>query len=349
MLLQDFKINHKEIDKILVGYINFLGEIKDIPSKIAILYQHCKNFALGPPIAIIDYGVYSEGGKDIDVCIPIKEFIETDKIDNKYLENVEVLSKTHYGSLESINESFQKLAKYFNVHGIPRTEWVRLIFHQYSKNNPENNEIEIQSGIHPWDKKLANNIDRVLGEKARKEIMKGRERLFTIESSNDDRTQWIKLVITRLDKVANDYEKYDILSCCAHNFSQKRINTLRSIYKNTGDIDEVLKEMHKDYAWYEDPLRKENVIYVTKIPYNREGYEEATSLKEKKSNYCHCPLVRNHFDIGIPLIFCNCSAGWYRQLWESILEKPVRIKILKSLIKGDQYCKFAIYLPVYQM
>lgn len=346
MSLQDLEITYKEIEKELTGYINFRGEVKDIPSKIEEIYQYYKDFLLSPPIAIIDYGVYSEGGKDIDLCFPIKESIELDNINTRYLEDVEVLSKMHNGSLESIDESFQQLSSYFKNHGIPGTEWLRLVFHQYDKKYPENNEIEIQKGIHPWDKRLSYSLDKVLGEKARKEIMKDRELLFTIESSNDERTQWIKSVIARIDRAAKEYEKYDILSFCAHNFSQKRIDTLKSIYKETGDLDEVLKEMHKDYVWYEDLVIKDNVIYVTKIPYNPEGIEKAQTLEEKKANYCHCPLVRNHFNEGISPTFCNCSAGWYRQLWEGILGRPVRIKILKSLIKGDKNCKFAISLPV---
>jgi len=347
MLLQDYEIAHKKTDKILVGYINFRGEIKDIPSKIDIINQQCKDFALGPPIAVIDYGVYSDGGGDIDLCIPIKETIELDNINTKFLETKEVLFKIHKGSLESITETFQHLSTYFNLHGIPGTGWLRLVFHKYNKENPDENEIEMQCGIHQWDKRLEGNLDRVLGEEVRKEVMRDRETLFTIESSNDERAQWIKMMLNRLDGVANDYEKYDILSCCAHDFSKKRINTLRSIYNKTSDIDEVLKEMHKDYAWYEDPLRKESIIHVTKIPYNPEGYEKAETLEEKKKNYCHCPIVRNHFNEGISPTFCNCSAGWYRQQWEGILGKPVRIKIIESLVNGDDKCKFAISLPSY--
>jgi hypothetical protein len=345
MSLQELKILYKEIEKELIGYINFRGEIKDIPSKIEEVHQYNKEFLLGSPIAVIDYGVYSEGGKDIDLCFPITESIELDNISTKYLDKVEVLSKMHNGPLGTIDDSFQQLSTYFKLHGLPGTEWLRLVFHHYDRNFPDNNEIEIQKGIHPWDKRLASSLDRVLGENARRKILKDREKLFTIESNNEERTQWLKSVIERIDQTAKEYEKYDILSYCAHNFSQKRIDSLKSIYKETGDLDEVLKEMHKDYAWYEDPVRKDNVIYVTKIPYNPEGYKKAQTLEEKQANYCHCPLVRNHFNEEISPTFCNCSAGWYRQLWEGILGRPVNIKILRSLIKGDQNCEFAISLP----
>ncbi|MBY8985411.1 MAG: hypothetical protein KGD65_10105 [Candidatus Lokiarchaeota archaeon] len=345
MILHDFEITHKKTDKILVGYTNFRGEISDIPSQLEKLNQQCGDFALGLPLAVIDYGVYSSGGKDIDICIPIKETIELDNINTKYLESREVFSKIHIGSLENINQTFGQLAEYFSLHGIPSTARLRLVFHLYNKKNPSDNEIEVQSGIHPWDKILASNIETSLGGDARKEIMKDKEKYFTIESSINERAQWIKSMLEKLDETANKYEKYDILSCCAHNFSQKRISTFNSIWKKTGSVEEVLKKMHQDYDWYEDPELKENVIHVTKIPYNREVYEKAETLEEKKKSYCHCPMIRNHLNEGISPTFCNCSAGWYRQLWEGILERPVSIKIIASLVKGDQNCRFAISLP----
>ena len=193
--------------------------------------------------------------------------------------------------------------------------------------------------------RLQKSLDRVLDDKEKsKNIIKNKE-LFSLETSKDNKTQWVKGVLKELDKVANNYQKYDILSSCAHEFSQKRIDKLRKIYIESGDIDAVLEEMHNDYLWYENPTRRGKVIYITKIPYNLEGYKKAKTQVDKKRSYCHCPLVRDYWNEGISSTFCNCSAGWYRQIWEGILKKPVRIEILKTLLKGDENCEFAIHLP----
>lgn len=66
----------------------------------------------------------------------------------------------------------------------------------------------------------------------------------------------------------------------------------------------------------------------------------------KRKHCCHCPLVRNHLGEGISPTFCYCGSGWYRQQWEGILGKPVKVEILKSLLKGDDICQFAIHLPL---
>lgn len=345
MTLKDLGIEHKTIDKQFVGFINFQGEISDIPAKIDELYEKIKEDISSPAIAVIDYGVYSEGGKDIDVCIPVQEGKKFKDINTKYLDSVEVLSIMHNGSNDTLKESFQTIQKYRQEHVVLGTAWLRLVYYKYNPDNPEENKIEIQHNLHRWDKRLEKSIDQILGTKARNEIMKDRDRLFTIESSYTDRIQWLKEMLNRLDQVTDDDQKYEIVSRCAHDFSPKRISHMKEIYQKTSDIDAVIKEMHKDNAWYEKPIRKGNKLYVSKVPVNQEGFDKAKTPDEKKKNYCHCSFINENLDKGISPTFCNCGTGWYRQQWEGIIERPVKIKVLKSLLKGDDSCQVEIHLP----
>ena len=245
MSLQELGISYKKIKIKFVVYINFRGEIKDIPPKIDELYQKYKDSVYGPGIAVIDYGVYSEGGNDIDLCFQLKDQKKLNNLKTKYLENIEVLSLTHQGGLDTLSKTFQKISNYLQEHLISGTSWLRLVFHKYDEKNAEENQIEVQYQLHKWDDRLEKSLDRVLGEKDRDEIMKDRDKLFTIESSCEDRIQWLKDVLNRIDKITTDDEKYEILSCCAHEFSQKRIKFLRSIYEKNRDIDDVINEMQK--------------------------------------------------------------------------------------------------------
>lgn len=345
MTLKELGIEYKKIDKLYVGFINFRGEIPDIPGRIDEFYEKIKNHVTGPAIAVIDYGVYSEGRKDIDVCFPLEEGKEFMDTNTKYLESIKALSIMHHGISDSIRETYQKISNYTDEHMVSGTAWLRLVYHKYNQKNPKDNQIEIQHNLHKWEDRLERNIDRVLGKNLRNEIMNDRELLFTVETSREDRTLWLKDMLDRLDKVASDDQKYEIVSRCAHEFSPKRIEYVKNIYEKTGDVDDVIKEMQKDYAWYENPVRKGNIIYVTKIPVNPEGYEKAKTLDEKKKNYCHCRFINENLDKGISPTFCYCGTGWYRQQWEGILGKPIKIKVLKSLLKGDQNCEVAIQLP----
>lgn len=346
MSLKELGIIHKQIEPIFVAYYNFRGELKDVPSKIEEFRESFIIFPPNPIIVVIDYGVYSEGGSDIDLCLPIDKNFNEEGFNVKTLENVEVLSISHQGSYNMLSETSQKLFNYFSEHAVLGTTKIRLVFQEIGKTDSENNRVEIQGIIHLWDNKLQKNLDKVLDDKEKsKNIMKYKE-LFYVETSREEKNQWVKSVLKELDIVADNYQKYEILSNCAHEFSQKRIDKLRDIYLVSGSIDAVVEEMQKDYLWYENPTRRGSVIYTTKIPYNLEGYKNAKTQDEKKRNYCHCSLVREYLDEGISTTFCNCSAGWYRQIWEGILKKPVRIEILKTLLNGDESCEFAIHIPL---
>jgi hypothetical protein len=90
--------------------------------------------------------------------------------------------------------------------------------------------------------------------------------------------------------------------------------------------------------------RKGQIIYSEKGPANPTAYEKSTTDEERRIAYCFCPLIRNCIN-ETPEIFCNCSAGWPKQLWEGIFERPLKIEITKSLTKGDATCEFAIHIP----
>ena len=157
-----------------------------------------------------------------------------------------------------------------------------------------------------------------------------------------------------LEGLADEDQLYDIVSSCAHKFPMMLLEKLRAAYENaksqTEDtmkaIDAVREFMGENPGWAEKPPRNGNITISTKRPTNPEAYEKATDDVEKRKAYCFCPLVRNSLDKGMPITFCNCAAGWFRQQWEYILKKPVKIDIVKSILKGDDVCQFAIHLPV---
>ncbi len=110
-------------------------------------------------------------------------------------------------------------------------------------------------------------------------------------------------------------------------------------------VDAVLEFMDGDPGWDERPRRQGRVIYSSKKPRDPKAYASAKGDAERRKAACFCPLVRNHLDGGMPLTFCYGGAGWYRQQWEGAVGKPVRIEIVESLLKGDDRCTFAVYLP----
>ena len=341
-------IKYKKIADMLVAYVETRGTFDDTPHewvpKLQTLSKSCEGRICGPAMALYDYGVYTKG-VDVNLCYPVTAAIESDDVKSRIIEGVEVLSLTHCGAYEKMGASYKKLYDFMREHEVVPTAYGRELYLEYNADDPENNVTELQAVLHTWEARFARNVERVLGIRVREAVMEHCELLYTIESTAQDKVKWLKSALEKLDGVANEEQKFEILSGCAHEFSSKRIAKLRAVYEETGNIDEMIKFMHEDPDWYEKPIRKGNVVYVRKVPYDVKGYENAKTEAEKKRSYCHCMLVRRHLEEGISSTFCYCGTGWYRQYWEGVLGKPVKVEVLKSLLKGDDHCELAIHLP----
>ncbi len=117
----------------------------------------------------------------------------------------------------------------------------------------------------------------------------------------------------------------------------------------TQEIDDSVIEYVKNNPSIETGVREGNQLILKKIPYMTKQYLAETDEEKRKYYYCHCPWVREALkdkDISPPdSVFCNCSAGYYKAFWEVVLDQPVKVKLLESILKGDKECKFALELP----
>jgi predicted hydrocarbon binding protein len=59
---------------------------------------------------------------------------------------------------------------------------------------------------------------------------------------------------------------------------------------------------------------------------------------------CYCGQVKGMPTSEIPDSYCDCSVGWIKQLFESVLEHPVRVERMTSVIAGDPECRFRVEL-----
>lgn len=134
---------------------------------------------------------------------------------------------------------------------------------------------------------------------------------------------------------------------------KKFLNNLEK-HKNDGTlfftqkIDEKVIDYVKGNPQIEAGVRDGNKVFITKIPYMAQQYLNATTDSEKRYYYCHCPWVREALKDNpypVPAIFCNCSAGYYKNYWEAILEQSIKVELLESILTGGFECKFAFQLP----
>jgi len=304
----------------------------------------------GPPFCILHFVSSVTDGYDAEVCFPVSSEFGSGSDRARILPRMEALSLTHQGGSENLGESYRKLYAWAADQGIISDELCREIYPDPVTAGQGN--IEIQFVIHPWEGLLDQHLERVLGKKKARQIAQDREKLV-ITSPLEQRFLWVRGAVKRMENLAGDGECYEVLSRCSHVFPASQIEKLREVYqaaeKRTGNmleaVDAVINFMGEDPGWGEHPRREGYTLLCSKKPRDPEGYQKAVSAQEKKRAYCFCPLVRGHLDQGLPSSFCYCGAGWYRQQWEGALGRPVQVKIIHSLLQGDDICEFAVQLP----
>lgn len=348
-------IQHEKLAPTLVATVRRTveqrAEIKDMLNELA--REIPKEIIAGDPFCIFNFITSVQDGHDVELGFPVSREIETDSLKTRVLPEIHVLSIIHRGEAEKLGETYGKLYGYAGEHGIISDEFCREVYPFDAAQGKLGTGIQVQFVIHRWNDLLAKNLDRVLGKEGQQIVMQGSANL-SIESSVDDRFRWVRGMVERLNGLADEHQKYDVLSSCAHVFPADQIAKLETVYQETKArtndamqaVDAVLEFMGSDPGWGGNlPIREGHVIYSTKAPRDPKGYENAQDDLERRKAYCFCPLVRNHIGQGMPTTFCYCGAGWFRQQWEGAIGRPVTVEIVKSVLKGDDACQFALQLP----
>jgi effector-binding domain-containing protein len=342
------QVVHKEIEPTQVACIKTVVEKRaDVSPLFEPLRQACGDAICGPPMAVYHFGAVQTGIL-VEAAFPVSRPVETSRIHTRQLEAVRAATILHSGPHETIRETVVQLLDHARTHA-GTIGGQREIYLGLDLDQPDRNLTEVQLVKHEWDGLLAEGVERILGVAARHQIMAGIEHI-TPESPIEQHAEWIRGAMDRLDELTGDpTAKYEVLSGCAHVFPGERIAHLRAIYQQRQDVDEVLREMYKDPDWYEDPVRRGNVLWVTKVPYDPKSYEAATTPAEQRRAYCHCGFVRPYLDempSKLSPTFCWCGSGWYRRLWEGILGAPIEVDHVETLIEGFDRCTMTIRLPL---
>jgi hypothetical protein len=231
----------------------------------------------------------------------------------------------------------------------PELELVE-VYHHLDFEKPQNTRAEVMASFLPWPEVYRQQLDRVLGKSAAREIWAGGEKM-TPHTLVDPRCAWVAAAIQRLKERATLEQQFDILSRVALVRPDADVEKYKRLYAETGDLQAVFRAQNEQLAktrtgGYVDPLRFDGkILHVSKVPYNGEAYKAAKTQEEKRKAYCFCNLVREAKDPKIDPIFCYRAAGWARQFWEPLLEVEFKKCIIThSILKGDGFCAWDYYL-----
>lgn len=220
-----------------------------------------------------------------------------------------------------------------------------------------------------WLKKLSTLLREVAGETIREEVMRGSASLSSA-SSRDEVIRWTQGAMEQLDTLVDERSRRAILTGCACRYPRAALQGAREAYEASGDtglahrmlqgqfeaflqetleLDEELIEDVANRGWGSAGVKEGNRVIATKIPKsgNLIEYLREEDPAKKRQLYCHCPRVRDalKFSVRISPTYCYCGGGFYEGIWEEILQQPVEVELLESVLQGDDVCKFAVLLP----
>ena len=170
----------------------------------------------------------------------------------------------------------------------------------------------------------------------------------------EKKPEFTKVILKRLEEKFGKNKTIDLLSPCLHGrppddiegdkklltelgidgFLQKKHQELVTRLEKHRDegtlefaqkIDNEIVKYVKKHPIIAHGVRKENIIYVSKLPYQMRKFLDAKSDQMKRFFLCYCPWVRgaikNATENEIPEYFCNCSAGWYKLYWDQVFDQ----------------------------
>ncbi len=221
-----------------------------------------------------------------------------------------------------------------------------------------------------WLNKFSKCLNEIAGEDIRNKILAGSEN-FTESTNVDEIFIWSQNAMEKLDSLIDKERRIGIMTGCACEYPKQDLQDIRKKYEETKDIEvahQMLQDKYERFlmdtlklnneyfnfivnrGWGLAGVKKGKQIIATKIPKsgNLIEYIKESDPEKKKAHYCHCPRVRDALKTPgarISPTYCYCGAGFYKGIWEEILQKPVRVEVLESVLNGGDVCKIAIHLP----
>ncbi len=183
---------------------------------------------------------------------------------------------------------------------------------------------------------IGESIEKFAGKSIRDRVMEGSEKI----SPNTDKVkiaEWVKEAMNRLDKITDKKVRMQIMEDCGYNCSAV----------NKGVIERA-KARRKKYKTMDEFLKAEQLNPMTGTRLERKGdvlYQFYTPRSYTRPMRCYCSLLRSlPDDQNVSLTYCFCSKGFVKKLWESVLEREVKVELIKSVVSGARECEFAIHL-----
>jgi len=177
-----------------------------------------------------------------------------------------------------------------------------------------------------WIEDFSIVVSNQLGTDIRDEILTKCERCQNI-SNDSEMAVCVKEIIERFNIVVEDEIKRTSVmetmgTYCFQTFFFKNAKQVKE--KSTG-IEEIIKNLNESIGGGEH--------------FKLEGNKILSQL-----NQCYCQIGVKETKEPIPITYCQCSKGWMKALFSTLLEKEIKVDLIQSILSGSESCKFIVHL-----
>jgi hypothetical protein len=213
-----------------------------------------------------------------------------------------------------------------------------------------------------WLNRLARSLDAAGGDALRQEILQGSETLSS-GSSPASKTRWVRGMLERMEGHFDYATCLKVMSACSCAYPQALIRRFGKVYEVSGSLQNLVSAMREEQRQSillrigaDDELRNrvdlepfmdspvlcdDGSILHTGPPYHPREYMLAKDAQTRRRHLCHCGWINGGRE-DISPVYCGCSTGFYRTLWESLLGPPVEVQVESTVFSGGQYCRMRV-------
>lgn len=345
---------------------SFVEDQRAVRAAVEELRARVGEAACGAPVCLF-LGHDPDRGFEVEIALPVADGTSIGGVEVATLPGDHVLWAVHTGpdtkteATPGIRETAERIwsfiAERHLLAGDNPTRYVYLEGPETHGDRTERYVTEIQISYHlpAWIEALERGLERRTDPETAAAVTAGADDV-RYDFDAEKLRSWVLGTLDRLDaSVPCERTRACVLNGCAHRYPQVQLLRMKAAYEEEGDILRFIERLNRDDALFPSRIywrsgEPRNVVFTEKLvpPWNREAYDQATDPVEKRYYGCFCSLVKDVIRTGEELspTFCNCSAGWYVQMWETILGRsPIRVDVVQSILRGDDRCVFAIHLP----
>jgi DNA-binding transcriptional MerR regulator len=144
----NFPIEQKSVDEIVIAGLRMKGKYSDIGEGFARLAKSVGRYICGKPLALYYNDEYRDTDADFEPCFPIRKRVDIPGVSIRTLPAARCITLVHRGAYDQLGRSYAKIVKHIHDHDLKINLPSREVYLKgpgmIFKGNPKNYLTEIQ-------------------------------------------------------------------------------------------------------------------------------------------------------------------------------------------------------------